>query len=146
MSQNAVSIQVFVWIVVILAGAQVELHAGSTSKANSDRNDNRRTSNHSQGKKQPKAEPKQQAPRAEPKFDSPGAFHGHWVYAAGVPEFWRIDARGVLSFEILRLTANGYAPTQLPDGWWHSDVFGRDFRMTQSTNPPGQPKFTLDVR
>jgi hypothetical protein len=66
--------------------------------------------------------------------------------AAQIPEFWRIDARGDLRFEILRLTQTGYAPTQLADGWWRSDVFGRDFRLTQGIDPRGQPRFTLEMR
>jgi Uma2 family endonuclease len=37
---------------------------------------------------------------------------------AGIPEFWRIDARGLEArFEILRLTDAGYVPAQEPDGW-----------------------------
>jgi Uma2 family endonuclease len=70
------------------------------------------------------------------------------LYArAGIPEFWRIDARGAkLSFEILRLTEAGYVPAQEPDDWWHSAVFGRSFRLTHQTDPQGQPEFTLLVR
>ena len=66
--------------------------------------------------------------------------------AAGVPEFWRIDARGELLFELLRLTPGGYVSAQLPEGWWHSDVFARDFRLVQGADPLGQPEFTLEVR
>ena len=65
---------------------------------------------------------------------------------AGIAEFWRIDARAVVQFEILRLTPAGYAPTHLPDGWWHSDVFGQDFHLDQDTDPIGQPRFTLRFR
>jgi Uma2 family endonuclease len=66
--------------------------------------------------------------------------------AAGVPEFWRIDARAALQFELLRLTPSGYVATVLDDGWQHSDVFGRDFRLVGGTNPVGEPQFTLEVR
>jgi Uma2 family endonuclease len=66
--------------------------------------------------------------------------------AAGVAEFWRVDARHELRFEIFRLTAAGYAPTQLPDGWWHSDVFARDFQLNQATDVLGDPLFTLQMR
>lgn len=65
---------------------------------------------------------------------------------AGIPEFWRIDARGELRFEILRLTPAGYTSTQLPDGWWRSDVFDREFLLEQGTDPLGQPEFHLRVR
>jgi Uma2 family endonuclease len=46
--------------------------------------------------------------------------------AAGIPEFRRIDARGELRFEILRLTSAGWTPTQLPGGWWHAVDRGRN--------------------
>jgi Uma2 family endonuclease len=65
---------------------------------------------------------------------------------AGVAEFWRIDARGELVFELFRLTPSGYVSTQLPDGWLHSDVFGRDLQLVQGVDPMGQPQFTLEVR
>jgi Uma2 family endonuclease len=66
--------------------------------------------------------------------------------AAGIAEFWRIDARGDLRFEVLRHTAAGYASTQLPDGWWRSSVFQRDFRLTPGADALGQPQFTLEHR
>jgi Uma2 family endonuclease len=66
--------------------------------------------------------------------------------SAGVSEFWRIDARHDLVFEIFRLTPSGYVPTQHPDGWWRSDVFARDFRMTQAADPLGQPLYNLETR
>lgn len=65
---------------------------------------------------------------------------------AGVPEFWRVDARGELHFEILRLTDSGYVAAPEPDGWWRSAVFNRSFRMVQEADPLGQPQFTLDVQ
>jgi len=67
-------------------------------------------------------------------------------HAAGTPEFWRVDARRGLTFEILRHDPSGYVPTLLPDGWWHSDVFGHDFRLRQEADPMGQPEYFLDVR
>lgn len=67
-------------------------------------------------------------------------------YQAGIDEFWRADARQELLFEIFRRGTAGYEPTRLPDDWWRSDVFGRDFRLTQQTNPLGQPRSTLEVR
>ena len=67
-------------------------------------------------------------------------------HVAGVPEFWRVDARGDLCFEILRHEATGYVPTRLPDGWWRSEVFGRDFLLVAGINSRGQPRFTLQHR
>jgi Uma2 family endonuclease len=66
--------------------------------------------------------------------------------AAGVSEFWRVDARGELTFEILRLTSDGYSHTEEPDGWWRSDVFDRSFRFAAGTDPLGHPQYTLGVR
>ncbi len=67
-------------------------------------------------------------------------------HAAGIEEFWRIDARGELVFEIFRWRDPGYVGTRLPDGWWRSDLFGRDFQFAQTTDPLGDPLFTLHVR
>jgi hypothetical protein len=62
-------------------------------------------------------------------------------------EFWRVDARGPEPrFEILRSSPGGWQPTQLPDDWWRSDLFGRDFRLTVGTDPLGMPLFTLESR
>jgi Uma2 family endonuclease len=66
--------------------------------------------------------------------------------AAGIREFWRIDARGELRFELFRLTDAGYALTQLPDGWSRSEVFARDFRLVQGTDVLGDAVCTLEVR
>jgi Uma2 family endonuclease len=65
---------------------------------------------------------------------------------AGIPEFWRADARGELRFEILRLTEAGYVAAEAPDGWRRSEVFGRSFRLTQHADPLGQPKYRLELR
>jgi Uma2 family endonuclease len=67
-------------------------------------------------------------------------------HRAGVNEFWRIDARGELRFEILHRTESGYVPAEEADGWWRSAVFGRWFRMTQQPDLLGQPQFTLAIR
>ena len=71
----------------------------------------------------------------------PGLYH-----AAGIPEFWLVDARGDLRFEIYRCTGGGYVPTRQPDGWWRSDVFGRDFLLTAAPDLMGQPWFALQHR
>ncbi len=67
-------------------------------------------------------------------------------HAAGVPEFWRVDARDPVSLEVVRWDITAYIPTQLPDGWWHSSAFGRDFHLTWHTDPLGQPRYTLQCR
>ncbi len=69
------------------------------------------------------------------------------LYArAGIVEFWRVDARNELTFEIFRLVGGVYQPTLQPDGWWWSDLFGRSFRLSQGTDPAGKPEFDLAVR
>ncbi len=65
---------------------------------------------------------------------------------AGIVEFWRVDARNELTFEIFRLVGGVYQPTQQPDGWWWSDLFGRSFRLIQGSDPAGKPEFDLAVR
>jgi hypothetical protein len=73
---------------------------------------------------------------------SPPRYH-----QAGINEFWRIDARTADPvFEIFRWDASGYLHTQLPDGWWRSDVFVRDFRLTVQTDPLGDPQVNLEMR
>jgi Uma2 family endonuclease len=67
-------------------------------------------------------------------------------HAAGIDEFWRIDARGELVFEIFRWRSPGYEAMRLPDSWWRSELFGRDFQLTQTTDPLGEPLYTLHVR
>ncbi len=67
-------------------------------------------------------------------------------HQAGVQEFWRMDARGELTFEILRRDQAGWASTQQPDGWWHSPVFGHYFHLDQSPDPLGRPVFILQAR
>jgi Uma2 family endonuclease len=67
-------------------------------------------------------------------------------HAAGVDEFWRVDARSELTFEIFRWRSPGYEAMRLPDGWWRSELFGRDFQLTQDTGARGQPVYTLHVR
>ncbi len=67
-------------------------------------------------------------------------------HLAGIPEFWRLDARGELRFEIFCHDPSGYQPTRRPDGWWRSDVFGRDFFLAAGVDPLGSPRFTLQHR
>jgi Uma2 family endonuclease len=67
-------------------------------------------------------------------------------HAAGVEEFWRVDARGELVFEIFRWRSPGYEAMCLPDGWWRSELFGRDFHLVQGADPLGEPLYTLHVR
>jgi Uma2 family endonuclease len=65
---------------------------------------------------------------------------------AGIPEYWLVDARGDLKFDLFRHTARGYVARRKQDGWLRSDVFGKSFRLTQQADALGNPSFTLDVR
>ncbi len=70
---------------------------------------------------------------------------GYWE--AGIREYWLVDARKApAKFEILRHTPRGYVATRKQDGWVKSSVFGRSFRLTQTTNTLGHPEFKLEVR
>lgn len=72
----------------------------------------------------------------------------HELYwRAGVHEYWLVDARGELpQFDILRHTTEGYVATEGQESWLQSEVFGREFRFTQQTDPLGHPQYTLAVR
>jgi hypothetical protein len=44
----------------------------------------------------------------------------------------------------LRLVAGVYQPTQQPDGWWRSELFGRSFHLIRGSDPTGKPEFDLE--
>jgi len=68
-------------------------------------------------------------------------------WEAGIKEYWLVDARQEpLLFEIWRHTARGYVATRKTNGWLKSMVFGRSFRLTQTTDPLGNPDYTLEAR
>lgn len=68
-------------------------------------------------------------------------------WQAEIREYWLVDARcEPLRFDILYHTPHGYAVRRKKDGWMKSEVFGKSFRMTQSTNLVGHPQYSLEVR
>jgi Uma2 family endonuclease len=68
------------------------------------------------------------------------------AYAAGVREYWLVDARrGNLRFDLLRLSKQRYVSTRKRAGWVWSDVFGRWFRLSQREGDDGFPEYALDV-
>lgn len=69
-------------------------------------------------------------------------------FQAGIPEYWLVDARGeTLKFDILRAGPEGYVRTRRQsDGWLKSQVFGRSFRFTRSTDWRGNPQYDVEVR
>jgi Uma2 family endonuclease len=68
-------------------------------------------------------------------------------WRAGVTEYWLVDARGPEPrFEILRHTPTGYVAVEAQAaGALPSAVLGRAFRLLRSTDPLGQPQFTVQV-
>jgi Uma2 family endonuclease len=67
--------------------------------------------------------------------------------AAGVREYWLVDARGEApKFDVLRLGRGGYVAVRKRAGWVRSDVFDRWFRLTRQDGRDGYPEFTLEAR
>ncbi len=67
-------------------------------------------------------------------------------FEAGIREYWLVDARqGPIRFDIFRRGAKGYIATRKRDGWLPSAVFGKSFRLNQSTNVLGHPDYTLAI-
>jgi Uma2 family endonuclease len=66
--------------------------------------------------------------------------------AAGVSEYWLIDARQeTLNFQLLRLEGEAYAPMPADaDGFLRSAVFGRSFRFLREEGPVGLPAYRLE--
>ena len=68
-------------------------------------------------------------------------------HQAGIPEYWLVDPRGKsLLFEILVWTAQGYSSAPSDDGWQHSPMFGRAFRIDSNPDSLGYPKYDLEVK
>lgn len=66
-------------------------------------------------------------------------------YAAGVAEYWLVDARGQqLLFRIYRRGSAHYEPAPVdPDGYQLSAVLGRRYRLDRSRNERGRVVFDL---
>ncbi len=60
-----------------------------------------------------------------------------------IKEYWLVDARKELEFDILRRTARGYVATRKHGGWLKSAVFGKSFRLREGINALGHREFTL---
>jgi Uma2 family endonuclease len=65
---------------------------------------------------------------------------------AGIREYWLVDARKELRFDILRHTARGYVATPKKNGWVKSAVFSKSFRLTASTDRQGHPVYELHLK
>jgi Uma2 family endonuclease len=69
-------------------------------------------------------------------------------WRAGVLEYWLVDVReGQMAFQILKRGRKGFVAIRpQKGGWLKSSVFGRSFRLTQATDPLGDPQYTLEGR
>jgi Uma2 family endonuclease len=65
-------------------------------------------------------------------------------FKAGIQEYWLVNVRdGVLSFEILQWTPEGYVAAPAVDGWVASKVLGKKFQLQKQTDPLGHPQFVV---
>lgn len=69
-------------------------------------------------------------------------------WRAGISEYWLVDARADSPrFDLLRHGRKGYVSTRKQaEGWLPSNVFGRSFQLTQTSDPLGDPLSVLNVR
>lgn len=67
-------------------------------------------------------------------------------HRAGITEYWIIDARKRLEFQILIWTPSGYEAAPEQGGWQKSQIFHRQFRLTRTKNRIGHWKYQLDTR
>ena len=68
-------------------------------------------------------------------------------HAAGVREYWIVDARNELLFEMLVWRPTGFDAVE-PDGegWLTSEVFSRSFRLVREKDRLGDWRYDLQVR
>lgn len=65
----------------------------------------------------------------------------------GVAEYWLVNPLGdALEFKILARRRSRFAAVRPRDGWLHSPVFGRDFRLERRPHRLGLWRYTLHVR
>lgn len=68
-------------------------------------------------------------------------------HAAGIPEYWLIDARrDEIDFQLLQWVESGYEPTTSSEGWLRSDVFGLDFQLSRKRDQVGWWLYDLKYR
>lgn len=65
-------------------------------------------------------------------------------FAAGIPEYWLIDARGAaIDFQVLVPGANGYEGAKRDEAWQWSPTFSRWFELTREENEVGRWTYEL---
>ena len=68
-------------------------------------------------------------------------------HQARVQEYWLVDARrSELLFKILHWRKAGYVAAANENGWQHSRVFDRDFRLVRKRGRMALWQYTLEVR
>jgi Uma2 family endonuclease len=68
-------------------------------------------------------------------------------HAAGIPEYWLVDARGEdVAFTIFGRRKSGYLARELSHGWQFSKVFARFFRLSRTRDQLGMWDYTLGIR
>ena len=67
-------------------------------------------------------------------------------HMAGIPEYWLIDARKKLEFQILIWTSTGYEDAPEKAGWQRSAIFRRQFRLTRTKGRMDHWKYQLEMR
>jgi len=67
-------------------------------------------------------------------------------HRAGILEYWLVDARGEVVFQILYRRKSGYVAAPARQGWQRSRVFGRSFRLLRQRDDFDLWEYTLEVR
>jgi Uma2 family endonuclease len=68
-------------------------------------------------------------------------------HRARIREYWIIDARGAdIVFQILLWRKSGYARSPVHNGWQHSRVFSRRFRLTRKQDRSGLWSYKLEPK
>jgi hypothetical protein len=64
-----------------------------------------------------------------------------------VKEYWLVDVRhDPVSFDILRRNSDAFVITRKMGGWLRSIVFRKQFRLVQTADRRGNPKFLLETK
>ncbi len=68
-------------------------------------------------------------------------------HAAGIPEYWILDARqDEIQFVLLKWQPQGYVETPAVDGWYPSTVFRLEFQITRHRDQVGWWQYDLRYR
>jgi len=83
--------------------------------------------------------------RSSVRKDNEELFQAYWD--AGIAEYWLVDARRPpLKWDIWKHSPEGYVATRKRDGWAKSTVFGKSFRLSESTDRSELPTYRLEVK